>query len=52
MQKEKLQKVENASAKFVMNKYDTINDVLLLNWLLMEERIQINIAKLAFEILH
>ena len=35
-----------------MKKYGTINDILSLNWLPTEERIKMNIAKLAFKELH
>ena len=46
--KKQLQKLQNASAAFVMEKYGTIREVLSLNCLPYKGRIQMNIAKLAF----
>ena len=38
--KQQLQKVQNAAAGLVLNKYANINDVINMKWLLMEEQIE------------
>ena len=38
--KQQLQKVQNAAADLVLNKYANINDVINMKWLLMEEQIE------------
>ena len=41
--------MQNAAAAFVDSKYGNMGDVLNLNWLLIEERMRMNIAKLAYK---
>ena len=50
--KKKKEKVGNAAAGFVCNKFRKIDDVLKLHWLLIEEMICTNTAKLAYIGLH
>ena len=48
----KLQKVQNAAAGFVLNRRANINDVIKLKWLPVKERINYAIAILIFKALH
>ena len=50
--KNRLQKVQNATAAFVLNKYAEIKDVLGLKWLTTEERIELSKLIFSFKVLH
>jgi len=45
----RLQKLQNISAGFVLQKYATQEDVVSLKWLLVNERINFNISKFIFK---
>ena len=46
-QLKKLQRVQNAAASFVTNKYCRTGDVLSLGWLLVQERIELELMRFA-----
>ena len=46
--KKQLQKVQSASAGLVMKKYRLVSDVLPLNWLPTEDRLQMEHSKTSF----
>ena len=45
----RLQKVQNCAAGFVLNKFSRIDDVIELGWLPIQERINYSLCKLAFK---
>ena len=47
--KQQLQKLQNAAAGFVLTKYASINDVINIKWLLIEERIEYSLAVMGFK---
>ena len=47
-----LQKVQNSAAGFVNGRYSKAGDVVSIGWLLIKERINYSIAKLAFQALN
>ena len=51
-QEQRLQKVQNAAAAFVLNGYCTITDIVKLNWLLVRESVQMNLSNLCFKAVH
>ena len=48
----RLQKLQNAAAGFVVGRYGSINDVIGLSWLPIIERYEYSIAILAFKAIH
>ena len=48
----RLQRLQNCTAGYVIGKYATTVDVLNLNWLPIVENTQYNISKLAYQSLH
>ena len=48
----RLQKVQNSAAGFVNGRYSKAGDVVSIGWLLIKERIDYSIAKLAFQALN
>ena len=48
--KQQIQKVQNAAAGFVLNKYANINDGINIKWLPMGERIEYSLAVMGFQI--
>ena len=48
--KQQLQKLQNAAAGFVLTKYASINDVINIKWLLIEERIEYSLAVMGFNL--
>ena len=48
----RLQKVENAAAGFVQGRYANAENVFVLNWLPVNERIEFNIAKLTYKAIY
>ena len=48
----RMQKLQNATAGFVLNKFANIHDITALRWLPIIERIESSILKLAFKGLH
>ena len=48
----RLQKVQNSAASFVNGRYFKAGDVVSIGWLLITERIDYSIAKLAFQVLN
>ena len=51
-QEQRLQKVQNAAAAFVLNRYCTITDIVKLNWLPVRESVQMNLSNLCFKAVH
>ena len=51
-QEQHLQKVQNAAAAFVLNRYCTITDIVKLNWLPVGESVQMNLLNLCFKAVH
>ncbi|XP_066928359.1 uncharacterized protein [Clytia hemisphaerica] len=49
---ERLQKVQNAAAGFVLKRYDRTSDVIDLEWLPVAEMVDLTIAKIAHSALH
>ena len=47
--KQQFQKVRNAAAGFVLNKYANINDVINIKWFAMEERMEYSLAIMRFQ---
>ena len=45
----RMQRVQNSAAGFVLCRYSRVEDVIDLKWLPVKERIEFNIAKLAFK---
>ena len=50
--KQQLQKVQNAAAGFVLNKYANVNDVINTKWLPIEERIEYSLAVMGFKAMY
>ena len=51
-QEQRLQKVQNAAAAFVLNRYCTITDTVKLNWLPVRESVQMNLSNICFKAVH
>ena len=51
-QEQRLQKVQNAAAAFVLNRYCTITDIVKLNWLPVRESVQMNLSNICFKAVH
>ena len=47
----RLQKVMNCATGFTLGRYTTVIDVIKLNWLPVQEKIQFNTAKLVHKVL-
>ena len=43
-----LQRIQNAAARFLLKKYAKMNGVISLQWLPLVERIEYNVAKMAY----
>ena len=48
----RLQRIQNTTAGYVLNKYANINDVISLNWLPINENIQFSTVKMTYLALH
>ena len=50
--KQQLQRLQNAAAGFILNKYANINDAINKKWLPKEERIEYSLAIMRFKAIY